>query len=217
MYLSFKSSSGWFISVIVVGCHRAIEYHTTLCLGSGSMIVSTNGANWWCQKSSVSCTVFTCSRQNLQNKNKEDLAESTGVVPANSLIPVYCRIFFLWGLSWLGLIVEWKIFPCIDIDGGQARPCWIRRPLLLVMSLTCSMVSRRLTKVPVEFHCGVTFGVVGLSLSLVFVKLTDMWVPSTFFVRCFGDIKFMTKISLSYLFLNFHCSIRYNCYILIKF
>ena len=40
MYLSFKSSSAWFVSVIVVGCHRAIEYHTTLCLGSGSMIVT---------------------------------------------------------------------------------------------------------------------------------------------------------------------------------
>ena len=42
----------------------------------------TNGANWWFQKSSVCCTVLTCSRQNLQNRDKEDLAESTDVVPA---------------------------------------------------------------------------------------------------------------------------------------
>ena len=38
----------------------------------------TDDANWWCQKSSVSCTVLMCSRQNLQNKNKEDLAECIG-------------------------------------------------------------------------------------------------------------------------------------------
>ena len=38
-------------------------------------------ANWWCQKSSVSHTVLTCSRQNLRNRNKEDLVESIGVVP----------------------------------------------------------------------------------------------------------------------------------------
>ena len=51
---------------------------------------------------------------------------------------------------------------------------------------------------PIEFHCRVVmFGVVGLSLLLVFVKLTGMWVPSTLFVRCFGGIKFMAKISLS--------------------
>ena len=42
----------------------------------------TNDANWWCQKSLVSCTVLTCSRQDLRNINKEDLAESTSVTPA---------------------------------------------------------------------------------------------------------------------------------------
>ena len=30
----------------------------------------------------MSHIVLTCSRQNMRNKNKEDLAESTGVVPA---------------------------------------------------------------------------------------------------------------------------------------
>ena len=82
---SSKGSSAWFISVIIVGCHRASEYHTTLCLGSGNIAAivffPTDGANWQCQKSSVNCTVLTCSRQNLWNNDKEDLAESTGVVP----------------------------------------------------------------------------------------------------------------------------------------
>ena len=65
---------------------QASEYHTTLCLESGNKAVivffPTDNTNWWCQKSSVGCTVLTCSRQNLQNINKEDLAKSTGVVPA---------------------------------------------------------------------------------------------------------------------------------------
>ena len=30
----------------------------------------------------MNCTILTCSRQNLQNKNKEDLAKSIDVVPA---------------------------------------------------------------------------------------------------------------------------------------
>ena len=33
-------------------------------------------------KSSVSRTVLTCFKQNLRNRNKEDLIESIGVVPA---------------------------------------------------------------------------------------------------------------------------------------
>ena len=42
-----------------------------------------DGANYWCQKSSVSYTVLACSRQNLQNRNKKkNLAKSTGMVPA---------------------------------------------------------------------------------------------------------------------------------------
>ena len=62
-------------------------------------------------------------------------------------------------------------------------------------ALNSSMVSRRLTEVPIEFHCGVvTFGVVRLSLPLVSVKLASMWVSST---QCFGGIKIMAKISLS--------------------
>ena len=44
---------------------------------------------------------------------------------------------------------------------------------------------------------GLSFGVVALSLPLVSVKLTGIWLPSTFFVRCFGGIKFIAKISLS--------------------
>ena len=39
--------------------------------------------NWWCQKSLVSRTVLTCSKQNLRNKEEEeDLTESTSVVSA---------------------------------------------------------------------------------------------------------------------------------------
>ena len=41
-----------------------------------------DGTNWWCQKSSVSHTILTCSRQNLRNKEEEDLTESISVIPA---------------------------------------------------------------------------------------------------------------------------------------
>ena len=34
------------------------------------------------EKSTVSHTVLTCSKQHLHNTKREDLAESTGVVPA---------------------------------------------------------------------------------------------------------------------------------------
>ena len=57
------------------------------------------------------------------------------------------------------------------------------------------MVSCRLTEMPIEFHCGVTFGVVDLSLPSILVKLTGMWVSTTFFVQCFRGIKLMAKIS----------------------
>ena len=40
----------------------------------------------------------------------------------------------------------------------------------------------------------VLYGVVGLTLSLVSMTLTGMWVLTTI-VRCFGGIKFMAKIS----------------------
>ena len=46
-----------------------------------SLNFPTDGANRWCQKSLVSRTVLMCSRQNLWNKNKEDIAESTDVIP----------------------------------------------------------------------------------------------------------------------------------------
>ena len=37
LYLSFEGSNAWLIFVIVVSCHQANEYHTTLCLGNGNM------------------------------------------------------------------------------------------------------------------------------------------------------------------------------------
>ena len=46
------------------------------------MLLAIIHTYWWCQKSSVSHTILTCSKQNLRNRNKEDLPESTGVVPA---------------------------------------------------------------------------------------------------------------------------------------
>ena len=50
LYLSFKGSSTWFISVIVASCHRASEYYITLCLRRGNVTdiffsFSTDGAN----------------------------------------------------------------------------------------------------------------------------------------------------------------------------
>ena len=43
-----------------------------------------DGTNWWCRKSLVSHMVLTCLRQPLCNtkKKREDLVESTSVVPA---------------------------------------------------------------------------------------------------------------------------------------
>ena len=41
----------------------------------------------------MSHMVLMCSRQNLQNKNKEDLAENTGVVPAKYLPKVKLEDF----------------------------------------------------------------------------------------------------------------------------
>ena len=40
LYLSFKGSA-WFVSLVVVGRHRASKYHTTLCPGSSSMASTT--------------------------------------------------------------------------------------------------------------------------------------------------------------------------------
>ena len=50
LYLSFEGSNVWFISLVVVGCHQTSKYHTTLCLGNGSMastirVFPTNSAN----------------------------------------------------------------------------------------------------------------------------------------------------------------------------
>ena len=52
LYLLFEGSNAWFISLVVVGCHRASEYYKTLCLGSGStsstmisLSLPTDGAN----------------------------------------------------------------------------------------------------------------------------------------------------------------------------
>ena len=46
----------------------------------GVIILYMTHSLWWCQKSSVSRMVLTCSWQNLWNENTEDLIESTGVV-----------------------------------------------------------------------------------------------------------------------------------------
>ena len=91
-----------------------------------------------------------------------------------------------------------KVFPCLGIRGDQDRSCWIRRPLFPIRPLTCPMVSRWLTEVPVKFHYGVVaFGVVSLSLPLVFVKLAYVGAINLF-VWCSRSVKFMAKISLSY-------------------
>ena len=57
---------------------------------------------WWCKTSLVSCTVLTCFRQNLQNKNKEDLAKSTGVVPAKYPLKVKLENFYNFRVPELG-------------------------------------------------------------------------------------------------------------------
>ena len=46
----------------------------------------------------------------------------------------------------------------------------------------------------VKFPCGViSYGVVGLTLSLVSVKLTGMWVPTTFLCDVLGVLNLWLK------------------------
>ena len=70
----------------------------------------TDGTNWWCQKSSVSCTVLTCFRQNLRNRNKENLAKSIGVVQAKYPPKVKLENFYYSRVLELGeLCVPWFV------------------------------------------------------------------------------------------------------------
>ena len=57
---------------------------------------------WRCQTSLVSCTVLTCSRQNLQNRNKENLVESTSVVPVKYPLKVKLENFYNFRVPELG-------------------------------------------------------------------------------------------------------------------
>ena len=73
--LSLKGGCAWFISLNIIGDHhRASKYHATFCPRSDSMAYKsqfpTDGANWWCRKSSISHMVLTCSRQRLPNKKQ---------------------------------------------------------------------------------------------------------------------------------------------------
>ena len=67
----------------------AIERVSTIQLFVWQMVIwlllflfPTNGANWWCRKSSVSYTVLTYTRQNLCHKEEKNLVKSTSVIPA---------------------------------------------------------------------------------------------------------------------------------------
>ena len=67
----------------------AIERVSTIQLFVWEMVIwllllpfPINGANWWYRQSSGSCTVLTCSRQNLQNKEEGNLTNCIDVVPA---------------------------------------------------------------------------------------------------------------------------------------
>ena len=127
LYLAFEGNNAWFISLVVAGCHRASEYHTTLCLGSGSMtstmrVFPTDGTNWWWWKSLMRCTVLKCSRQNMWNRNKEDFAESTGVVSVKYPSKVKLERLFttLEWQSWekyayLGLWEIWGFYSGIEL------------------------------------------------------------------------------------------------------
>ena len=46
-------------------------------------------------------------------------------------------MFSLLGFPWLGLIVGYKIFPCMDVREGQAKPCWTRHALCSHRPLPC--------------------------------------------------------------------------------
>ena len=80
-----------------------------------------------------------------------------------------------------------RVMQGISMYRNSWGPRQATRPLLLVRPLTRPMVSHWLTEVPVEFHYrAVTFGVVGQSLPLVFVKLMDTWVLLTFLCDALG-------------------------------
>ena len=140
----------------------------------------------------MSHTVLTYSKQNLWNRNKEDLTKSTSVVPVKyppkvkfkristilkcqswenyasldlwEFLGFYSNVeltfvswwrkhflvekivinthvlrdHFLVEIPLLGLGIEYKIFPCIDIHGDQARSHWDRR-----FTWSVSLVVRR--------------------------------------------------------------------------
>ena len=98
----------------------------------------------------MSCTVRTYSRQNLQNKNKEDLAESIGVVLAkyhlkaklenfyNSKVPelgeithtLICEGFgIFYSSTKLALISWWKGY--LLLENISINTCNLRDPFLI--------------------------------------------------------------------------------------
>jgi len=81
-YLSRAVVRGSSLLLLLVAIER-VSTIQLFCLGVGvtAYPFPTDGANWWCWKSSINYTVLTCSRQNLRNKEEENLTESTSLEP----------------------------------------------------------------------------------------------------------------------------------------
>ena len=89
---------------------------------------------WWCWKSSVNHIVFTCSRQHLQNNNKEDLVEDTNVVPAKYPPKVKLENFHNSRVLGLGkLCVPWfmRVFGFFYSSMGLTYAHWLRRSFIV--------------------------------------------------------------------------------------
>ena len=71
----------WRSNAIILAVSWNLRSHV-LTVRKSSFSLFLKDMFWWCQKSSMSRMVLTCSTQNLRNRNKEDLVESTGVILA---------------------------------------------------------------------------------------------------------------------------------------
>ena len=103
--LSLEGGGIWFISLIIVdGHHRASKYHAILCLGSDSMAYKIPHRR--CQLMMPKIVSKSHSPHMLYitpaNRNKKDLAESTGVVPAKYPLNVKLENFHNSRVSKLG-------------------------------------------------------------------------------------------------------------------
>ena len=80
-----RGLSPWWLLVVAIEQVSTMQlfFREAIVWLTSNQLFPTDGANWWCQKSSINRIVLTYFRQNLHNTEiEEDLIESTGVVLA---------------------------------------------------------------------------------------------------------------------------------------